>query len=250
MRYLLLILITVATFTFAKENTTTLQIKQIDNGVFLHTSYMQTESYGLVGSNGLVVVDGHQAIIIDTPWSEDDTRELLSWANEKGFSVEASISTHFHEDRTAGIEVLNSESVSTYTSELTNELLIREGKPTATNVFSDSEFSLSEGFVEVFYPGAGHSRDNLVVWLPKNRILVGGCLVRSLDSKGLGNTGDADIYNWADSIKRVQTKYTQIETIVPGHGKVADKSALDHTINLTEIATGKSTQPTVDSAVD
>jgi glyoxylase-like metal-dependent hydrolase (beta-lactamase superfamily II) len=250
MRYFLLILLTVATCAFAREDSTTLQIKQIEDGVFLHTSYMKTESYGLVGSNGLVVVDGHEVIIIDTPWSESDTRELLSWVNEKGFSVKASISTHFHEDRTAGIEVLNSESVSTYTSELTNELLIREGKPTASNVLSDSEFTLSEGLVEVFYPGAGHTRDNLVVWLPKNRILVGGCLVRSLKSKGLGNTGDADINSWAESIRRIQSKYPQIETIVPGHGKVADKSALDHTINLAEKATGKSIQPTANQVTD
>jgi glyoxylase-like metal-dependent hydrolase (beta-lactamase superfamily II) len=250
MRYLLLILVTVATCTVAKENSTTLQIKQIDNGVFLHTSYKMIGEYGLVDSNGLVVVNGHQAIIIDTPWSEDDTEKLLSWIRGKGLNVEASVSTHSHEDRTAGIQALNSESIPTYTSELTNEILVREGKPTATNVFDNSEFSLFDGLVEVFYPGAGHTEDNLVVWLPENSILFGGCLVRSLEWEGLGFTGDASVNSWADSIRKIQSKYTKIETIVPGHGKVGDSSILGHTIKLAEKASDKSIQPTAKAATD
>jgi glyoxylase-like metal-dependent hydrolase (beta-lactamase superfamily II) len=250
MRYLLLILVAVATCTVAKENSTTLQLRQIDNGVVLHTSYKMIGEYGLVDSNGLVVVNGHQAIIIDTLWSEDDTEKLLSWIKGQGLNVEASISTHFHEDRTAGIQVLNSESIPTYTSDLTNEILIREGKPTATNVFHSSEFSLFDGLVEVFYPGAGHTEDNLVVWLPENKILFGGCLVRSLEWKGLGFTGDSNVSSWADSIRKIQSKYPKIETIVPGHGKEGDISILGHTIKLAENASDKSIQPTAKTATD
>jgi glyoxylase-like metal-dependent hydrolase (beta-lactamase superfamily II) len=240
MRYLLLILVAVTTYTVAEENSTTLQIQQIESGVYLHTSYKMIGEYGLVDSNGLVVVNGNQAIIIDTPWSEDDTVKLLSWIKEKGFNVEASISTHFHEDRTAGISVLNSESIPTYTSELTNEILIREGKPTATNVFPNSEFSWFEGLIEVFYPGAGHTEDNLVVWLPESRILFGGCLLRSLEWKGLGFTEDANVNSWADSIREIQSKYPKIESIVPGHGSTGDISILGHTIELAENASNKS----------
>tara|TARA_R110002095_G_scaffold216042_1_gene211886 strand:+ start:5706 stop:6455 length:750 start_codon:yes stop_codon:yes gene_type:complete len=236
MRYLLLLLVTIATCATAKEDSTTLQVNQIDKGIFLHTSYKMLDDYGLVDSNGLVLVNGQQAIIIDTPWSEGDTKALLSWIAEKELKVIATIVTHSHEDRTAGLQILNDKLIPTYASESTNEILVREGKPTATNVFLDSEFPTFEGLVEVFYPGAGHSKDNLVIWIPENKILFGGCLVRSLEWDGLGSIGDASINSWADSIRNIQSKYTEIETIVPGHGKVGDISILAHTIKLVEKA--------------
>lgn len=90
-----------------------LRIQEIDTGVYLHTSYKMVDGYGLVDSNGLVVINGHNAIIVDTPWSRGDTRNLLLWIESKGLQVEAAVSTHFHEDRTAGIQVLNAVSIPT-----------------------------------------------------------------------------------------------------------------------------------------
>ncbi len=100
-----------------------LEVIKIEDGVYLHTSFKNIEGYGLVDSNGLVVLDNNQAYIIDTPWSEEDTKLLLSWATDRGYQVMASISTHSHEDRTAGIKLLNSKSIPTYTSELTKSFL-------------------------------------------------------------------------------------------------------------------------------
>lgn len=244
--FFLVILVAAATCAAANE----LQIKEIDSGVYLHTSYKVIDGYGLVDSNGLVVINGQNAIIVDTPWSQSDTRNLLLWIERKGLKVEAAISTHFHEDRTAGIQVLNSASIPTYTSKLTNEILRREGKPTASNVFNDAEFILAEGLVEVFYPGAGHTEDNLVVWLPKSKILFGGCLVRSLEWDGLGFTGDAYVNRWADSVRKIRSKYAKIKTVVPGHGEAGDISILDHTIDLAEKASGKSVQPVGNASVN
>ena len=112
-----------------------LEIKEVAQGVYLHTSFRQVEGYGLVDSNGLIVVDNNRAFIIDTPWSEEDTESLLSWITNKGYKTMASISTHSHEDRTAGIKLLNSKLIPTYTSELTKTLLAREGKPVPTHSF-------------------------------------------------------------------------------------------------------------------
>ena len=81
-------------------------------------------------------------------------------------------------------------------------------------------------------------------------VLVVGCLVRSLEWEGLGFTGDASVNSWADSIRKIQSKYTKIETIVPGHGKAGDKSILDHTIKLAEKASDKSIKPTAKAATD
>ena len=86
----------------------------------------------------------------------------------------------------------------------------------------------------VTLPGAGHTEDNLVVWLPDNGILFGGCLVRPLEWNSLGFVGDASIESWADSVRSIKSKFSGIVTVVPGHGGVGDAELLDHTIRLTD----------------
>lgn len=232
------------------QNVKALEIRQIEEGVYLHKSFKLVEGYGLVDSNGLIVLDDNQAYIIDTPWSEDDTKFLLSWITGGGYEVAASISTHFHEDRTAGIKLLNSKSIPTYTSELTKALLSREGKATPSHYFKGNEFTLGSGLLELYYPGPGHTEDNIVVWLPKSQILFGGCLMRSHEWDTLGYVGDASIGSWGDSIKNIKSKNYAIQTIVPGHGKLGNSDMLDHTVDLVESASDKLMQPTAETSVD
>lgn len=93
--------------------------------------------------------------------------------------------------------------------------------------------------LEAFYPGGGHTIDNIVVWLPKSKILFGGCLVRSLESKSLGYVGEAHIEQWSDSVKRVLAKYSEAKLVIPGHGKFGDIELLNHTEKLAEEAYDK-----------
>jgi hypothetical protein len=52
---------------------------------------------------------------------------------------------------------------------------------------SDGLPSLLElGKCESFFPGAGHTRDNLAVWLPQQRVLFGGCFLKSVTIPGHG----------------------------------------------------------------
>lgn len=227
-----------------------LVIREIAQGVYLHTSFKKIEGYGLVDSNGLVVVYANKAYIIDTPWSEGDTAMLLSWINDKGYKAMASISTHSHEDRTAGIKLLNSNLIPTYTSELTKALLVREGNPLPTHTFQGPDFSMGDGLIELHFPGAGHTEDNVVAWLPKSKILFGGCIVRSHEWESLGNVGDASIISWANSIKNIKSKKYDIDLIVPGHGTVGKSDILDHTIDLAESASNKLMQSTAKALTD
>jgi glyoxylase-like metal-dependent hydrolase (beta-lactamase superfamily II) len=86
--------------------------------------------------------------------------------------------------------------------------------------------------VEVYDLGAGHTEDNLVVWLPAQKILFGGCLIKSLNSSVLGYTAEADMQAWPLTVAKVQAQFPQMKMVVPGHGKVGDKALLTHTIAL------------------
>ncbi len=132
--------------------------------------------------------------------------------------------------------MLNSMSIPTHSSLLTHDLLTQENKPLASQVFTGDHLVMMDGLLEVYYPGAGHTVDNLVVWLPEKKLLFGGCLVRSLEWQSLGFIGDAVISQWADSISKLQSKYNNVEMVVPGHGAVGDRSILDHTFSLAKQA--------------
>ena len=72
------------------------------------------------------------------------------------------------------------------------------------------------------------------MWLPQSKILFGGCLVKSLQSKTLGYTGDASIEQWPHSVEKVHLKYSEAKLVVPGHGKYGDIQLLEHTKKLAE----------------
>lgn len=216
----------------ASANNSTLKIKTVADNVYQHISYMHVEPWGMVGASGLVVVEGKNAHIIDTPWSQADTKKLIKWIEEKGLVAKSAVATHFHEDASAGIPFFNKSNINTYATLQTNKLLKEHHKEQASHVIPTRTFELVSDTIEIFYPGPGHSQDNIVVWLPKSKVLFGGCFVKNLKSKNLGNTEDASIDVWPASIKSVMNKYPTIEIVVPGHGKIGDTRLLEHTAAL------------------
>ena len=71
---------------------------------------------------------------------------------------------------------------------------------------------------KLFYPGAAHSTDNLVVYVPSANVLYGGCAVHELSSTSAGNVADADLAEWPTSVERIQKHYPEAEVVIPGHG--------------------------------
>ena len=231
-KLLAMVLVLLPAVAFANHENGQLDIAPFADNVWLYHSYMQTDDFGLVSSNGLVVVDEGDAYIIDTPWSEKDTIVLLDWIEAQGFTPKASISTHFHLDRSAGISVLNERKIDTWASKQTNQLLVQQGWAQANHEFEGDELSLLEGVIEAYYPGPGHTMDNIVVWLPKAGILDGGCLIREMSTTSLGYTADGSVPDWADSVENVIQRYRQVKTVIPGHGQPGNAALLVHTQEL------------------
>ncbi len=185
------------------------------------------------------MIDQKNAYIIDTPWQKKDTKILVEWIKQKGFLLQASLSTHFHDDRSSGIEYLNQIGVKTVASQLTNQLLEKENKALASIGFEGDSYWLLKNKIQAYFPGAGHTMDNIVVWLADEKILVGGCLIRSMASKGMGYTADGSIDSWSETVRKVQQKFTDAKVVIPGHGKLGDQSLLTHTIELANQAKQK-----------
>lgn len=237
MRSLVLLLLVFSALIFANtDNNKTLKINQLSDNVYQFVSYKVVKPWGLVGASGLVVVNGTDAHLIDTPWTTAATKELIGWVEAQDLKLKSAVVTHFHDDSSNDLPLLNDLKIKTYATSLTNQLLQSEQKQTSTIEITNDSSHLLEGVMEAFYPGPGHSKDNIVVWLPDEKILFGGCFVKSLRSKSLGYTGDAVVAEWPNSIENVMKQYPDIELVVPGHGKVGDISLLVHTQKLVKAA--------------
>ncbi len=200
---------------------------------------------GVVPSNGLLVVGREGTLLIDTPWTPEQTARLLAWLRESQHStVVDAIVTHFHGDRLGGISALPSR-VRIHALPATSELAARQGTTfPATALQPATSMQLEGESVETFYPGAGHTHDNIVVWLPQRRILYGGCFVKSAHSADLGNVADADISSWRTSVQRVIERYPSATIVVPGHGDLGGTELLVHTRDLVDASLTKENKRT------
>jgi len=224
------------------ESVKQLKINKISDNVYQHISSKRVEPWGGVEASGLVVINGNEAHMIDTPWTTQGTKELIEWIKSKGLTLKNTLVTHFHEDASGDLPLLNDLKIKTFATSLTNKLLKSSQKESSSDEISSNTFELVDGVVSVYYPGAGHTEDNIVVWLPKEKILFGGCFVKSLHAKHLGYTGDAVISEWPNSIQKVLNRYPDTKLVVPGHGEVGDISLLTHTQKLALSAKASSNQ--------
>lgn len=214
-----------------------LDIKPLATNVWVHTSWQTVATWGVVPSNGLIVREAGRVVVIETAWGAAPSRDLLAWIDrELKLPVTHLIVTHFHEDRLGGWEVFAERGVRVVASE--NTLALAKLKPTpAFDLYRLSPGDKRAlGNLEILYPGPAHAPDNVVVWLPAGRILVGGCAVRAAASAGLGNLSDASVADWAASIARVQAAYPNARIVLPGHGDAGGPELLTHTRELATAA--------------
>lgn len=206
-------------FTLLAQNTApSLKISHLTGDFYIYTTYNEYKGEA-VPSNSMYVLTDAGAILLDTPWDIAQCQPLLDSIRVRhGKEVVYCLSTHFHADRTAGLDFLKAKGIRTYSTCLTLDWCKREGEPQAQFCFAnDTTFSIGGRRFEVFYPGAGHAPDNIVVWFPKEKILYGGCFVKSVESTGLGNLSHANPAEWAKSVKKVQRRYRRPKHIIPGH---------------------------------
>ena len=213
-----------------------IELVELAPGVWLHTSYATYPDGTRVPSNGLVVREGDALLLLDTAWGEVQTASLLARIErDLKLPVSRAILTHAHGDRVAGADLLRARGVPVFATALTRRLALEVGLPLPSDTFPDLHSpgtALTLGTVEVFFPGAGHAPDNLMVWIPGARVLFGACAVRAASATTLGNLAHADRSAWTVAIERATTRYSQARIVVPGHGAPGDAGLLHHTMTL------------------
>lgn len=222
-------------------------LTKLNNNVWAHKSYNYFNGIKF-DHNGLIVSTSKGIVLIDTAWdtveNQEKTEELLQMI-QKHFKkkVVKAIVTHAHDDSIGGIQALLDKGIDVHSTQLTATLAKKFGYPSPQPTLDKKPvLKVGNTKIETFYPGEGHSQDNIVVWLPQSKILFGGCFIKDLAATNLGNLSDANVDQWDDSVQKVIDKYPKVKTVIPGHGAWGDKSLLYHTIDLVHEYTQNATK--------
>jgi metallo-beta-lactamase class B len=204
--------------------------KLTENVYLIQSSYACN---GHLDCNHLLIIDKSDVVLVNTPASDSLTAVLLNCIERKfKRKVTKVIVSHFHDDSSGGLIETGKQEIISYSLDKTRDLLTAENKSVDV-VFSDSlTIPLQDIQVELFYFGAGHSVDNIVTWLPQQKILFGGCLLKSPDSHDKGNIKDADLQAWPVTVQKVKNRFKEARIVIPGHMSIGDYSIFDHTLEL------------------
>ncbi len=136
-----------------------LEVTAIAPGIWLHTTWRALEGGRRFPSNGLVVRNGREAVLVDTAWGTEPTERLLEWIDGAlGLQVTAAVATHFHDDRLGGAPALARRGISVSVSEATQRLARNEDRPylAALGQLAPGQ-ALAFGPLELFFPGPAHT---------------------------------------------------------------------------------------------
>ncbi|TXH95754.1 MAG: subclass B1 metallo-beta-lactamase [Rheinheimera sp.] len=211
-----------------------LQVQQLAEGLWLHRSEQKLSNGAVFTANGLLLDTPEGIWLLDTAWGFYPTRDLLHWIDVMlKRPVVKAIATHAHEDRTGGVVALAERGIPLQATAQTAALATKAGiypLQAVTNLTVGAVYQ--DGPIQWFYPGPGHTSDNIVLYLPHYQLLHGGCFVKAPRYPGLGNIADADVKAWPASLKRLKATYPQLKILVPGHGDIADAALLDYSLAL------------------
>ncbi len=218
---------------FGQSTEAKLEISPLTGDFYIYTTYNSYED-SQVPANGMYLVTGNGVVLFDTPWDTTQFQPLLDSIKARhNKKVIMCIATHWHSDKTAGLEYYRQQGIRTYTTVLTDELSKKNDKKRAEFLISkDTVFNIGPYSFETYYPGEGHTADNIVLWFDKEKILYGGCLIKGADAESLGYLGDANTAEYARTLRRVQQKYPYPKFIIISHSDWNNINSLKHSIKL------------------
>ena len=233
------IIILTITFVFSLSNIfgqtekAKLKISHLTGEFYIYTTYSTYEEEQ-VPANGMYLVTNNGIVLFDTPWDTTQFQPLLdSIKLRHNKNVALCIATHWHSDRTEGLEYYKQKGIKTYTTVLTDEFSKKNNKKRAEFLMTkDTAFNVGQFSFEIYYPGQGHTADNIIVWFDKEKILYGGCLIKAADAENLGYLGDANATAYENTLKNVQKKCLNPKFIIISHSDWNNINSLKHSIKL------------------
>ena len=211
-----------------------LELIKISENAFVHVSYATLPEYGRIPANGLIFINNREAFLFDSPWNDSLTMVLVTYLERQmKLKIAGFIPNHWHNDCMGGLKYLQSQGIDSYANQKTIDIAREKHLPLPAHGFKDSLLlHLGDKLISCYFLGAAHSLDNIVVWIPSEKILFPGCMVKSMKSVDLGNVADGDLKSYPATIDRLMKKFRTAELVIPGHGEIGGYDLLIHTRDL------------------
>lgn len=166
------------------------------------------------------------------PINNESTTELLNWIGKK--DIKSVIVTHFHIDCLGGLETIHSNKIKSHATNKTIELAKEDNQILPQNNFDKKiAFNIGNELVYAEFFGQGHTIDNIISYIPSEKTMFGGCLIKKLNAPK-GNLKDTNTEDWSKTVEKIKKEIPEIKVIIPGHGKLGGIELLDHAIGLFE----------------
>jgi glyoxylase-like metal-dependent hydrolase (beta-lactamase superfamily II) len=179
------------------------------------------------GGNSIVLAseDGSKVLVVDTKMGKA-AKKLRETMKAADITI---INTHVHFDHTGGNYLYPSAKIisGAYTSEQWD----KEAKKTcrypdvALKPGEEKVINIGSEIVRIHNMGRAHTWNDIVVYCEKRKLLVAGDLVFIDMHPAVFAKSGANISSWIDVLDSL-SKQCEIKTLIPGHGKISDKSAL------------------------
>ena len=147
--------------------------------------------------------------MVDTAWTDDQTAQILNWIKQEiNLPVALAVVTTRIRTRWAvwtrcmrrGLRLMPMRC-RTSLPRKRGMVAAQHSLTFAANGWVEPAIAPNFGPLKVFYPGPGHTSDNITVGIDGTDIAFGGCLIKDSKAKSLGNLGDADTEHYAASAR-------------------------------------------------
>jgi cyclase len=179
------------------------------------------------GGNSIVLTseDGSKALVVDTKMrgAAKKLREIVKAA------AIVIVNTHAHFDHTGGNALYPSAKI--ISGAYTKEQWDNESKKTsrypdvALKSGEEKVIKIGSETVHIRNMGRAHTWNDVIVYCEKRQILVTGDLVFLDMHPAVYAKSGTNIASWIGVLDLLSKKY-KIKTLIPGHGKISDQTAL------------------------
>lgn len=190
------------------------------------------EDHFYARENSLVVIGADAVTVIGATWTPTTAKALherIAEITDK--PVREVVNTNYHPDRAGGNGYWKKLGCSIHATRRTAARMESDwteicewtqrsfpGFPTLPCVLPtevhDGDFDLQDGCIRVFHLGPSHTDDGVFVYLPKAKLLFGGCILKPF----LGNLEHANLAEYPRTLLKLKELHLAIDTIVAGHG--------------------------------
>ena len=221
-------------------------VGQIELTKLSESTYICVDRY-FARENSMFFIGPEHVTIIGATWTPATAEELyLNIREVTSKPIREVINTNYHPDRAGGNGFWKEIGCEIHSTKLTYNLLksdwqsicdwtraslkeYPENPLVLPSHVHEGSFELQDGMIEVIYLGPSHTQDGVFVYLPKEKLLYGGCILKPY----LGNLEQANLAEYPITLQKLKERDIDIDHVIAGHGPaIHDSGLIDHYLYL------------------